>query len=87
MKNPVITITMDKLYAKLIVAHLNVAQAAYEAVTGNELKEDPEGVIRRIEKHFSYPVFVKPCNAGSSCGISRAADRESLIAGLMISST
>jgi len=73
---------MDKLYTKIIAAGLGVKQAAYEAVTREELEEDAGKVISRVEKHFPYPVFVKPCNAGSSCGISKAADAQSLIRGL-----
>jgi D-alanine--D-alanine ligase len=32
-----------------------------------------------VENALSYPVFVKPSNAGSSCGVSKAKDRASLI--------
>ena len=36
----------------------------------------------RIEAHFAYPVFIKPSNAGSSKGVSKAENREELEAGL-----
>ena len=35
-------------------------------------------VIKETEKELGYPVFVKPANLGSSIGVSRADDRESL---------
>lgn len=35
-------------------------------------------VIARVEGALTYPVFVKPANLGSSIGISRAEDRDSL---------
>ena len=38
-----------------------------------------EGVLSRIESTCPYPVYVKPANLGSSIGISRATDRQSLI--------
>ena len=38
--------------------------------------------VEQIEKRFDYPLFVKPANLGSSVGISRAADREELLAAL-----
>ena len=38
--------------------------------------------IKQIESSFSYPVIVKPVNLGSSIGISKAKDRESLEEGL-----
>jgi len=41
-----------------------------------------DAIIAKIENAFPYPVFVKPSNAGSSKGVSRADNREELIAGL-----
>ncbi len=40
--------------------------------------EKTEDMVRRIEEKMAYPVIVKPVNLGSSVGISKAADRESL---------
>ena len=40
--------------------------------------DDPEGICRRVEERFSYPVIVKPVNLGSSIGISKADNREQL---------
>jgi len=39
--------------------------------------------IQQIENAFSYPVFVKPVNLGSSVGITRCTNRSSLLEGLM----
>ena len=73
---------MDKGMTKLIVGHLPVKQADYELVTREQLK-DMDAVVRRVESHLGYPVFLKPCNAGSSCGVTRAEDREGLVAGFL----
>lgn len=72
---------MDKLYTKIIVDDLGVRQAAYEAVYREQLGH-MESVVERVEKHFSYPVFIKPSNAGSSRGVTKADDRQALEAGL-----
>ena len=40
---------------------------------------DPEKCAARVEERFPYPVIVKPINLGSSVGIPRADDRDSLI--------
>ncbi len=48
------------------------------AVSRQEWRHDPEGLIRHIESVLPYPVFVKPANLGSSIGVSRADDREAL---------
>ena len=41
-----------------------------------------EDMVRRVEDKMAYPVIVKPVNLGSSVGISKASDRESLKASL-----
>ena len=35
-------------------------------------------VLDSLEKKFAYPMFVKPAGTGSSVGVSKAPDRESL---------
>ena len=74
---------MDKLYTKLVVDKLGIRQAGYEPVLDYEVKEDFKGIINRIESRFDYPVFVKPSNAGSSKGVSKASDRKELEKGIM----
>ena len=39
-------------------------------------------ILSDIESSFSYPLFVKPANLGSSVGISKVGSREELAAGL-----
>lgn len=75
-------VSMDKLYTKIIVDDLGIRQAAYEPVHRYQLK-DMEKVIERIENRFAYPVFIKPSNAGSSRGVSKAENRSQLEAGLL----
>ena len=41
-----------------------------------------ERILEDIESSFSYPLFVKPANLGSSVGISKVGNREELAAGL-----
>ena len=43
---------------------------------------DGEALLEAIEKVAGYPAFVKPCNLGSSVGISKVRDREELRAGI-----
>ena len=74
-------VSMDKLYTKIVADTLGVRQAAYVPVMRGELSH-MESVTERVEKHFSYPVFIKPSNAGSSRGVSKASDRSELENGL-----
>lgn len=71
------SVAMDKITTKKIVNPLNIRQAKYVPVfygDGYNFSETAES----IEKAFSYPVFVKPSNAGSSRGVSKACDRNEL---------
>lgn len=75
-------VSMDKLYTKIIVDDLGICQADYVPVMSWRMRDDLEGTIRRIEEKFNYPVFIKPSNAGSSRGVSKAENQEELIVGL-----
>jgi D-alanine-D-alanine ligase len=39
--------------------------------------------VADVQRRFSWPVIVKPCNLGSSAGVSVAADHDELIAGIL----
>ena len=73
-------VSMDKLYTKIIVDTLGIDQARYVGVRKEEIED--VSVYEKIEEKLGYPVFIKPSNAGSSRGVSKAANREELIAGL-----
>lgn len=62
---------MDKYYTKIIVEKLGIKQAEYEVLYKNRVNET-DSVIASAIKRFGYPVFVKPCNSGSSVGVSKA---------------
>lgn len=68
-------IGMDKEYSKIVFSHAGISQAAWVTVRSYD---DLERKTDEIEKELSYPVFVKPANAGSSFGTGRAADRHQL---------
>ena len=76
-------VSMDKFYTKIIVDTLNIRQAKYVPVHSYQLR-DMDGVLNRIEAALSYPVFVKPSNAGSSQGVSKAHNREELLNSLLL---
>lgn len=75
-------VSMDKLYTKIIVDDLGVRQAAYEPVFKEQL-DRMDQIAARVEGHFDYPVFIKPSNAGSSRGVTKAKNREELEKGLL----
>lgn len=70
-------VAMDKFFTKIIVDTLGIRQAKYVPVRRFELQKMIE-VLTRVESKLSYPVFVKPSNAGSSKGVSKASNRSEL---------
>lgn len=76
--------SMDKFYTKIIAATTGVRQAAYTAVFGEDVAKDVKAEADRVEAERNYPVFVKPSRAGSSQGVSKAANREELEAALIL---
>ncbi|MBO4862814.1 MAG: D-alanine--D-alanine ligase [Eubacterium sp.] len=85
-------VTMDKFFTKVIADSIGVDQAKFVGVRDFEVRDRKTGedapelnaVVERIEKERQYPVFVKPSNAGSSVGVTKAHNREELIKGLKI---
>lgn len=74
---------MDKTLTKLVVQGTGVAQADWLAFTRSDIEQRVDFAVLQVEKKFSYPVFVKPAGTGSSVGVSKAADAESLKCALM----
>lgn len=77
---------MDKFFTKVIVDSIGIRQAAFVGVRARELENEEalQDAVARIEATIPYPVFVKPSRAGSSCGASKAANREELIKSLYL---
>lgn len=73
---------MDKVYAKKMfeLEGLNVVE--YFVALRHKLKTHMDDYVKIIEEQFSYPVFIKPVNLGSSVGITKARSRDELIQGL-----
>ena len=75
------SVSMDKVYTKIIVDRLNIRQAQYVVITHLDMASE-QHCIDKVEAKLAYPVFVKPSKAGSSCGVSKASDREELVRAL-----
>ncbi len=76
-------VCMDKIYTKYLLEHEGIKQAPYVVVNAFDYGIKPEEFINKIEENLGYPCFVKPANSGSSVGITKAQNRESLKAGLV----
>ncbi len=80
-------VAMDKTLTKLVADQAGVTQAAWKLVRNADLSTHMEAVLDGLEQRFAYPVFVKPAGTGSSVGVSKAADRESLRSALLNAGT
>ena len=76
-------VAMDKTLTKLVVDIAGVPQAAWELVRSETLEHQMDAIIDRLENRFAYPMFVKPAGTGSSVGVSKAADRDTLAKALL----
>ena len=87
------SISMDKVYTKIIFEKAGLKQAKYEYIrkynndsntyiyVDNEFNEqilDLKEIVKKITQNLKFPVFVKPSNSGSSVGINKAKNLEEL---------
>lgn len=71
-------VSMDKTLTKLVMDKAQIPQADWRLVKANELPTRMDGILDSLEEAFTYPIFVKPAGTGSSVGVSKATDRETL---------
>ena len=69
---------MDKVTMKSLFRQAGLPVCRYTWFLRGEWERACSAVVERVAKEVGFPVFVKPANLGSSVGISRAADAESL---------
>ncbi|MEL7601864.1 MAG: D-alanine--D-alanine ligase family protein [Bacillota bacterium] len=69
---------MDKIVMKAVFQSMGLPVLPAKYCYRSEWQTEPERVLGEMESVGAYPLFVKPANLGSSIGITRATDRESL---------
>ena len=67
----------DKVFMKQIWKDSHVPVVKYDWFFDNDYNQDPDGIIRRLEK-LGYPMIVKPARLGSSVGIKVCKTEEEL---------
>lgn len=72
------SVGMDKEKMKTLFAHRGLPQVNYTSFLRKHWEADAIKIVENIEEEIGYPVFVKPCNLGSSVGISKAKGRREL---------
>ena len=69
---------MDKVFMKILFRDAGLPICKYVWFLRDEWARSPEKVLPQIEAKLGYPCFVKPANLGSSVGVSKATDGDSL---------
>lgn len=70
-------VCMDKAVANQLMDQNGIPRCEWDYMTRRELS-CLDSLLPRLEEKLGYPMFVKPANAGSSVGISKAASRAGL---------
>ncbi len=78
------SLCMDKAMSKDVLAHHGFSQVPYELVQRHTLATGTVAILDRLTQRLEAPWFVKPANLGSSIGISKATDRQSLAEALQL---
>lgn len=77
-------VCMDKAVANALMDAAGVSHCHWVSASRADLEMNGSVVLDGVEAKLGYPIFVKPANAGSSVGISKAADRAALEKGVEI---
>ena len=73
---------MDKAVANTIMDAYHVPHCHWCSAVRAEAETQRSTLLTRVENRLPYPIFVKPANAGSSVGITKAHNREELNAAI-----
>lgn len=77
-------IGMNKAESKRVFEHAGLDVLPYAVVRREEYEQDAQVSTKSIIEEIKLPVIVKPCNLGSSIGISVAKTRTELYAALRV---
>ncbi len=73
---------MDKIAMKRLFRDSGLPIVDFTYFLRSQWDTERASILDRIEAEIGYPSFAKPANLGSSVGISKALDRESLAAAI-----
>lgn len=72
---------MDKEFTHILCEHAGIACTPYVCVYKSEY-EDAQRIYEEAVSHLGNILFIKPCNAGSSYGISKVRNYDEFVKGM-----
>ena len=75
---------MDKAVTNMTADNAKISQAKWLGITKSDYYEDKEAFADNCAEYLGLPVFIKPANAGSSVGISKAKTKEDIFEAMEI---
>ncbi|PYS68352.1 MAG: D-alanine--D-alanine ligase A [Acidobacteria bacterium] len=78
---------MDKVMMKSLFVQAGLPICKHIWFLRSQWKNDPAKILRKIKTELGFPCFVKPANLGSSVGVSRAKDKDSLVEAIDLAAT
>lgn len=75
---------MDKAFMKTLFRDAGLPLCDYVWFLRDEWDKHRELTLKQVETKLGFPCFVKPANLGSSVGVSKAEDPESLAAAISV---
>ena len=74
---------MDKGIFKDVMVANDIPVVDTIVIQRREIEQDMASIIRQAEELFTYPLFTKPANMGSSVGVTKCNNRSDLQEGLL----
>lgn len=73
-------LTMDKEKTKVVWKNNGLPVVPYYCFTRADINDNKryDALVEKVIADFGFPIFVKPCNAGSSVGASKASNAREL---------
>ena len=73
---------MDKVTMKSLFVQAGLPICKHLWFLRSQWRSNPDKIVRKVVSEIGFPCFVKPANLGSSVGVSRATDKQSLSAAI-----
>ncbi len=71
-------VCMDKIIANSVMDACGIQKCEWDYMLGCEIA-DFDSIEKRVAQKLNYPIFVKPANAGSSLGVTKAHNKAELL--------